>query len=40
MPAPSALLGIALLVAGVVLAVRVKPVPLPVTEADGGRMAG
>src|SRR6185437_11703284 len=30
MPAPSALLGIALLVAGVVLAVRVKPVPLPV----------
>jgi len=24
----------------VVLAVRVKPVPLPVAEADGGRMAG
>ena len=38
LPAPSAVLGIALLVAGVVLAVRVKPVPLPAT--DSGRVAG
>lgn len=33
MPLPSTLFGIVLLVAGVVLAVRVKPVPLPVIEA-------
>ena len=40
LPAPPALFGIALLVAGVVLAVRVKPVLLPVAEAGGGPIAG